>query len=462
MNAHTNRLMGGVTLARIHAVRAAEEARFVAAHPQSKAIAAEPSGFWNGVPMHWMRDWPMPFPLAVADAQGATLTDADGIRYADFCLGDTGSMFGHSPAPVAAAVKAQAGAGFTHMLPSPHTAEVGRRLVEIFQLPHWQVTLTASDANRFALRAARAVTGRSKILVFNGCYHGIVDETFIRLKDGKAINRPGMVAEWRHLPDHARIVEFNDVEALEAALKNEDVACVITEPVMTNSSMVLPDPGFHAALRAVTRQTGTLLLIDETHTVSSGYGGYSRMHGLEPDLFVIGKAVAGGVPAAVWGMSDDVAGRLADYMDNKEAGHSGMGTTLSANALSMAAMKANLTEVMTRENYIHMERLAALLDAGLSSIITKRALPWHVARVGARIEFIFAPRPLKNGTEAEATHLHDLEAAVHLGLLNRGVLIAPFHNMMLVSPATTESDVAKLVAAFDDVTAALLQPIAND
>jgi glutamate-1-semialdehyde 2,1-aminomutase len=455
MNAHTGRLMGGIAMARIHALRANEEARFIAAHPQSRAMADQPSRFWNGVPMHWMLDWPMPFPLAVADAQGATLTDIDGISYADFCLGDTGAMFGHSPAPVAEAVMAQAKSGFTHMLPSVLTAEAGQLLAEIFQLPHWQVTLTATDANRFALRAARAVTGRAKILVFNGCYHGIVDETFIRIKDGKAVNRPGMVGEWRHLPDHAKVIEFNDLAALERALSDEDVACVITEPVMTNSSMVLPDPGFHEALRHITRQTGTLLLIDETHTVSSGYGGYCRVHGLEPDLFVVGKAVAGGVPAAVWGMSDDVARRLDAYMQHKEPGHSGMGTTLSANALSMAAMRANLAKVMTPENYTHMEQLAAKLDAGLSDGIKRRALPWHVARVGARIEFIFAPRPLKNGTEAEATHLHPLEAAMHLGLLNRGVLIAPFHNMMLVSPATSEADIAKLVAAFDDVTEAL-------
>jgi glutamate-1-semialdehyde 2,1-aminomutase len=257
------------------------------------------------------------------------------------------------------------------------------------------------------------------------------------------------------------VVEFNDIAALENALKDRDVACVITEPVMTNSSMVLPEPGFHDALRRLTRESGTLLLIDETHTISSGYGGYCRVHGLEPDLFVVGKAVAGGVPAAVWGMSEDVARRFSKVLAETEPGHSGMGTTLSANALSMAAMRANLAEVMTRDNYAHMERLAAMLDDGLAAVIAKRALPWHVARVGARIEFIFAQKPLKNGTEAEATHLHALEAAIHLGLLNRGVLIAPFHNMMLISPATTEKDVSKLVAAFDAVTGSLLEPFSR-
>jgi glutamate-1-semialdehyde 2,1-aminomutase len=455
MNAHTDRFLGGVRIARIHAFRASEEAFYAASHPASKAIAAEPSGFLDGVPMHWMKDWPMPFPLAVREARGATLTDADGLHYADFCLGDTGSMFGHSPPAVAEAVQKQAESGFTHMLPSPITAEIGRLLAGLFGLPHWQVTLTATDANRFALRAARAVTGRSKILVFNGCYHGIVDETFVRLKDGAPVNRPGMVAEWRQLSDHTRVVEFNDIEALKAALADRDIACVITEPVMTNSSMVLPEPGFHDALRSLTRETGTLLLIDETHTISSGYGGYSRVHGLEPDLFVVGKAVAGGVPAAVWGMSADVASRFLAYMARKEPGHSGMGTTLSANALSMAAMRATLADVMTPVNYAHMERLAAMLDQAVSAVIAARKLPWHVARVGARIEFIFASRPLRNGTEAEATHLHALEGAIHLGLLNRGVLIAPFHNMMLISPATTEADVAKLAAAFDEVTGEL-------
>jgi glutamate-1-semialdehyde 2,1-aminomutase len=326
-----------------------------------------------------------------------------------------------------------------------------------FGLPHWQVATTATDANRFALRLARAITGRPKILVFNGCYHGTVDETFVQLVEGRAVNRPGLLGQFTDLTATTRIVEFNDVDALERELAHGDVACVITEPVLTNSCMVLPEPGFHAALRHATRATGTLLLIDETHTISSGPGGYTRVHGLEPDLFVLGKPVAGGVPASVWGFTDAVADAWTRARASKDPGHSGMGTTLSANALALAAMRATLEHVMTDAAYAHMERLAARLEAGLGRVVATLALAWHVARVGARVEFICAPGPLRNGTQAAAAHAPALEQAIHLGLLNRGCLIAPFHNMMLICPATSPDQVEQLIAAFDDVVANLLR-----
>lgn len=405
--------------------------------------------------MHWMRDWSMPFPFVVAAAQGATLRDIDGNEYADFCLGDTGSMFGHSPAPVAEAIARQAGIGLTYMLPTEDAIAVGRLLTEHFGLPQWQVATTATDANRFALRVARAVTGRPKILVFNGCYHGTADETFVRLVDGRAAHRPGLLGQASDLTQLARVVEFNDVEALRAALAHGDVACVITEPVMTNSCMVLPEPGFHTELRRVTRDTGTLLLIDETHTISSGPGGYTRAHGLEPDLFVLGKPVAGGVAASVWGFTEEVARRLDAIRAQTPHGHSGLGTTLSANALAMAAMRATLEHVMTAAAYGHMEELAAVLAAGLQAAIDEHGLPWHVVRVGARVEFICAPGRLRNGTQAEAAHVPALEQAIHLALLNRGCLIAPFHNMMLVCPATTDRQVESLRAAFAEVAGEL-------
>lgn len=447
---------GGIELKRIAQLREAEAAAFRKARPNSEArIGNGIEGFLGGVPMHWMNDWPTPFPILVESAKGATITDVDGNRLDDFCLGDTGSMFGHSPPPVARAIRRQASRGLTYMLPSQDALVLGRLLETHFGLPFWQIATTASDANRFALRVARAVTGRDKILVFNGCYHGAVDETMVRLKDGQPINRPGLAGEFRDLTARTRIVEFNDIPALEAALADRSVACVITEPVLTNSCMVLPEPGFHAALRRLTRKHGTLLLIDETHTISTGPGGYSKAFGLEPDLFVLGKPVAGGVPASVWGMSEDLASRYAAYNRTREPGYSGMGTTLSANPLQFAAMKATLEEVMTEENYAHMGRLAMRLDAGLSAVIERFGLPWHVARVGARVEFICAPGPLNNGGEAEGAHAPELEAAVHVALVNRGVLIAPFHNMMLVSPATRPAQVNRLISAFADVAAKL-------
>ena len=448
--------LGGVSLTRIAEVHAAESATYVDRHPRSRALGgAGIAGWYDGVPMHWMRDWPMPFPFVVEEAHGATLRDVDGNEYDDFCLGDTGSMFGHSPPPVAEAIRRQASRGLTYMLPTDDTVAVGRLLARRFGLPHWQVATTATDANRFALRVARAATGRPRILVFNGCYHGTVDETFVRLVDGRAVNRPGLLGQAADLTALARVVEFNDLAALEAALGHGDVACVITEPVLTNCCMVLPDPGFHAELRRLTRAAGTLLLIDETHTISTGPGGYTHAHRLEPDLFVLGKPVAGGVPASVWGFTDEVAARLDAERARTPPGHSGMGTTLSANALAIAAMRATLEQVMTDAAYAQMERLAARLAAGLGGVVATRSLPWHVVRVGARIEFICAPGPLRNGTEAEAAHAPELERAMHLSLLNRGCLIAPFHNMMLASPATLESQVDRLVAAFDDATGAL-------
>ena len=452
-------IVGGLPLQRVHEVFEAECASYASLHPRSMQLAGHGiEGFYQGVPMHWMRDWSMPYPFVVESARGAVLHDVDGNDYADFCLGDTGSMFGHSPAPVAEAITRQAGRGLTYMLPTEDTIAVGRLLAERFGLPQWQVATTATDANRFALRVARAVTGRPKILVFNGCYHGTVDETFVRLVDGRAVHRPGLLGQAADLTQLARIVEFNDLPALETALAHGDVACVIAEPVMTNSCMVLPDPGFHAELRRLTRAAGTLLLIDETHTISTGPGGYTRAHGLEPDLLVVGKPIAGGVPASVWGFTDEIARRLDEVRAATPPGHSGMGTTLSANALSLAAMRATLEQVMTEAAYAHMDVLAARLAAGLSGVVQTYGLSWHVVRVGARVEFVCAPGPLRNGTEAEAAHAPALERAVHLALLNRGCLIAPFHNMMLVSPATSAGQVDTLCMAFEAAVASLTLP----
>ncbi|MBN9251507.1 MAG: aminotransferase class III-fold pyridoxal phosphate-dependent enzyme, partial [Mesorhizobium sp.] len=343
MTRHDDTTLGGIARSRIEQIRDRESETFRKARPKSEAkVGNGIAGFLGGVPMHWMKDWPTPFPILVDQAKGATITDIDGNRLDDFCLGDTGSMFGHSPVPVARAIRRQAGRGLTYMLPSEDALAIGPLLQDKFGLPFWQIATTATDANRFALRVARAVTGRETILVFNGCYHGSVDETMVRLKDGRAINRPGLAGEFRDLTRATKVVDFNDLAALEAALADKSVACVITEPVLTNSCMVLPDPGFHAALRKLTRDAGTLLLIDETHTISTGLGGYTKVHGLEPDLFVLGKPVAGGVPASIWGMSDELASRFAAYERSKEPGYSGMGTTLSANPLQFAAMRATL------------------------------------------------------------------------------------------------------------------------
>ena len=448
--------IAGISRPRLADFAAREARRYAHARPKARAaLDAGASVFLDGVPMHWMRDWPMPFLPLVDRAEGASLTDIDGYQIDDFCLGDTGSMFGHSPPPVARAIRRQARRGLTYMLPSGAALLAGQILTETFGPFRWQIATTATDANRFALRVARAVTGRPRVLVFNGCYHGTVDDTMVALDHGRTVARPGLVGQVQDLTRGAVAVEFNDLAAVEAALAQGDIAAILTEPVMTNSCMVLPDPGFHAGLRDLATRHGALLMIDETHTQSSGHGGYTRVHGLQPDIFVVGKCVAGGVPAAAWGLSQAVADRFAAYDATRPPGHSGMGTTLSANPMQFAALVATLAEVATPAAFARMDRGAARLAAGLAAAIDRHGLNWHVVRVGARVEFICAPGPLRNGTEAAAAHCPPVEAAVHTGLLNRGALIAPFHNMMLVSPATGKGQIDRLIAAFDRVLAAL-------
>jgi glutamate-1-semialdehyde 2,1-aminomutase len=446
-------MIAGIDERRLEAVRAAETAAYVAARPV--AAAHDPGPWLNRVPMHWMTDWPQPFPLVVDRARGARLWDVDGHCLDDFCLGDTGSMFGHSPPPVARALARQARAGLTYMLPSGMAAEAGRLASDVFGDFRWQIAATATDANRYAIRVARAVTGRPKVLVFEGCYHGTVDDTMVTLEAGRTVNRPGLIGQVQDLSRGAVVCQFNDLDGVAAALQAGDVACILTEPVMTNSCMVLPGPGFLDGLQALARQHGALFIIDETHTQSTGRGGYTRVHGLDPDMFVVGKCVAGGVPTALWGMRPGVADRFAAWNATRPAGHSGMGTTLAGNPVQFACLAACLAEVMTPASYARMDAGAARLVAGLSRVIAARGLPWHAVRVGARVEFICAPRPLKNGTEAAAAHHPAVEGVVHMGLLNRGCLIAPFHNMMLVSPVTTRGQIDRLIAAFDDVLESL-------
>lgn len=441
----------------VAAMLAAEGERFAKANSRSAALAQDSARHWHrGVPFHWMLDWSTPFPLFAERAQGAELWDADGHRYEDFCLGDTGAMFGHSPPAVARAIAAQASRGLTYMLATGDAPIVADALAQRFGLPFWQVTTTASEANRAVIRWCRGITGRDKILVFNGCYHGAVDDVFVDLRGGVPELRRSLVGQVYDMREHTRVIEFNDPDALEAALAMGDVAAVLTEPALTNVGMVLPEPGYLEAMREMTQRHGTLLVFDETHTISSGYGGHSGTYGPAPDVFVLGKPVAGGLPCAVYGFTAEVAERMERLRDRAETGHSGIGTTLSANALALAAMRACLTEVMTSEAYAHMLPLAARLAEQLRAVIAGRGLGWPVVHVGARGEFICAGRAPRNGTEARAAMHGPLEQAIHLYLINRGVLIAPFHNMTLVSPATTDAQVSRLATALDDCLRTLM------
>lgn len=351
-------------LAAAKRILAEETTTFTRQRPGSQKLFAAPSsGFFNQVPQYWMPDWPMPFPVVIAKAAESEVWDIDGNHAIDYCLGDSGAMFGHGPQPILNALAEASTMGLTTMLPSKDLDAVGRLLRNTFGMPMWQVTTTASDANRFAFRVARAVTGRKKILVFDGCYHGAADETLVDLVDGQTVARASLLGQTVNLAETTVSIPFNDVAALEATLKGGDIACLVAEPVMTNCGMILPLPGFHKALRDLTRETGTLLHIDETHTVSTGFGGYTKVHGLDPDIFVVGKPVGGGMPVAVWGMTDDVATRLdAARAATTGSGHSGIGTTLSGSALQLACLRACLEEVMTAETHARMNHLADMVE----------------------------------------------------------------------------------------------------
>jgi glutamate-1-semialdehyde 2,1-aminomutase len=406
--------------------------------------------------MHWMVRWPGGFPVFAADAEGARFRDVDGHEYVDFCLGDTGAMTGHAPEPVVRAIAAQAANGITLMLPSEDALWVGRELTRRFGLPRWQFALTATDANRFAIRLARELTGRPKILVFNWCYHGSVDETFATLVDGRVVARDGNLGPPVDLAETTRVVEWNDVEGLERELAAGDVACVLAEPALTNIGIVLPEPGFHDALREATRRHGTLLVIDETHTICAGPGGFTRAHALDPDLLTIGKPLAGGIPAAAYGFSAPVAERLErELATDERADVGGIGGTLAANVLSLAAMRATLAEVLTHDAFARMIALGERFEAGVEETIRGHALPWHVTRLGCRVEYLFRPERPRNGTEAAAGADPELDRLVHLYLLNRGVLMTPFHNMALMSPATTDADVDVHTAVLAELAAEL-------
>ena len=427
---------------RLTALMKREERRFAAEHPKSRELFGRASEFLlGGVPMNWMSKWASPFPLFVHEAHGAHFTCVDGHDYVDFCLGDTGAMTGHSPEQALAAITGQVGRGITLMLPTEDSIWLGEELTRRFGMRYWQFALTATDANRFAIRIAREITGRSKILVHNWCYHGTVDDALITLRDGVAGARRGNIGPPVDPAVTTRVVEFNDVNGLKAALDQGDVACVLCEPALTNVGIVLPEPGYHAALRRLTRECETLLIIDETHTISAGPGGYTRAHGLTPDIFVVGKPIGSGVPAAVYGLSEEVGQRIAARVRLEDCDSGGIGGTLAGNALSLAAMRATLSCVLTEEAFARMVPLAKRFCAGVEEVLREKNVPWSISRLGCRAEYLFRSTAPRTGSEAAAAADFELDRFLHLYAMNRRILMTPFHNMALMSPATTETDV---------------------
>jgi glutamate-1-semialdehyde 2,1-aminomutase len=443
---------------RISELMKIEEQRFLDLHKASTAAFNQSSKVMHeGVPMSWMAKWPGAHPVFVKEAKGAHFTDLDGHDYIDFCLGDTGSMTGHSPAATVAAVKAQIDKGITAMLPSENAAIVSDLLRERFGLPLWQFTVSATDANRHVIRYSRMITGRSKIVVIDRCYHGSVDETFATLDDaGFTIKREGNIGAPVDLDVTTRVVEFNDLAAMEKALAHGDVAAILMEPAMTNIGIVLPEPGYLEGVQDICKKYGTLLIIDETHTISVGPGGMTKQLGLKPDFFTIGKALAAGIPVGTFGMTQAVADAIKQRVEIEKIDTGGIGGTLAGNILALAAMRATLTDVLTEANFAKMIELGDRWSDGVDAAIKEFDLDWHCNRLGARGEYIFKGKAPRTGKEAADSGDFALEQYIHLRLLNDGFLLTPFHNMALMCPDTTAADVDAHTAAFRAMCADLV------
>ena len=448
-----------MTVDRSHlaALMAGEVVRFEAERPASRAQFEHAKATMpDGVPMLWMAKWPGPWPVYVKRAEGAHFTCVDGIDHVDLCLGDTGAMVGHSPEPTVRAITAQVAKGITTMLPTEDAAVAAGMLAERFGVPQWQFTLTATDANRAMIRYSRQVTGKRKVLVMDYCYHGSVDETFATLDDhGAVVERRGNIGAPVDPDMTTVVVPFNDVDALEKAFASGDIACALVEPAMTNIGIVLPEDGWHAALRALCTKHGAILIIDETHTVCVGPGGMTQRNGLSPDAVVIGKTIAGGIPAGAYGMTSDLQQRVRSSIQLEDIDVGGVGGTLAGNALSLAAIRATLGEVLTAEAYPDMIQRATEWTEGVQAALDEFGVPWQVTQLGARAEYSFLPHAPQDGAEAAHADDFELQQYLHLHALNRGILMTPFHNMALMSPATTKADVAAHTAHFREAVGSL-------
>jgi len=430
---------------------------FVKTHPESKKLHEKAAGpMMNGVPMSWMKKWPGPYPVYVASAKGAHFTDVDGNDYVDFCLGDTGAMVGHSPDASVAAIKKQLDKGITFMLPTDDAAVAAQTLADRFGLEKWQFTLTATDANRHIIRYARHVTGRKKIMIHDYCYHGTVDETFANLDEqGNTVSRSNNIGAPVDLGDTTWVVPFNDLPAAERAFASGEIAAALIEPAMTNIGIVLPEPGYLEGLRELATKYDVILIHDETHTLSEGVGGMTRRRNLQPDAVILGKTIGAGIPAGAFGMSTALAERVAKSVHLEHIDVGGVGGTLAGNALSMAAIRATLTEVLTEEAFERMEKISIEWTRAVQAVIDEFNVPWQVSQLGCRAEYSFRSTAPRTGKEAADADDFALQQYLQLHAINRGVLMTPFHNMALISPETTLEDVSRHNLHFKEAVKAL-------
>jgi glutamate-1-semialdehyde 2,1-aminomutase len=444
--------------ARVRELKTCEDTRFHAARPRSLALWQRAQAVMpNGVPMAWHRSSYHHLPLWVSEGRGARFTDVDGHSYSDFNIADMSMFCGYAPGPVVRAVAECMARGNQFLLPNEDAIVVSEELGRRYGLPKWQYTLSATQANIEVLRVARVVTGRDKLLVFDGKYHGHFDQALVEpAADGS------LVAEESGLPQdvtaHTVVVPFNDDAALAQALRRGDIALVLTEPALTNNfGLILPDPGFHARLRQLCFETGTLLALDETHTQVVGPGGLIRQWSLEPDFVSAGKSIAAGVPFGAWGMTDHIARYL-----NQEKGPDGerinlvaIGGTLFGNALSMAAARATMLEVLTPDAYANTQRLGTRLAEGMRTAVGKAGLPWHIHHLGPRSGYTFRETPVRNADEARACQDPLLARLIRVWLANRGVWEAIVGAGPVVPVPATVADVDAYLVAWQELLEAL-------
>ncbi len=448
-----------VDRSRLASLLAAERTTYAETHSRSAELYAAADHLFGRVPMTWMNMWSGGFPLYLDRAWGNRVVDVDGHEYVDFAMGDTGAMAGHTPRATIDAVTRRLSetGGITTMLPTADAEWVGAELARRFGLPLWSYTLTATDANRWAIRIARMVTGRPKVLTFAYCYHGSVDEAFaVPGPSDEAVARPGLVGAPVALAETTRVAEFNDLAGVEEQLRHDDVAAILTEPALTNIGIVLPEPGFLAGLRELATRYGALLMIDETHTFSAGPGGATALWGLEPDILVIGKSIGGGIPSGAYGLTRAVAHAASGHPDADLVDVGGVGGTLAGNALSVTAMRATLEQVLTASAFERMVDLATEFTAGVQATLDETGVPWSVRQLGARAEYRFASPAPRTGSESAASADDELDEYLHLFMANRGVLITPFHNMALMCPDTSADDVAVHTGLYREAVSALV------
>jgi glutamate-1-semialdehyde 2,1-aminomutase len=444
--------------ARLESLLEGERAKFAEDHPRSLAAYGTADHLFGRVPMTWMNKNAGGFPLYLKKARGAHVWDLDGNEYVDFALGDTGSMAGHSPAPVVTAVRSQLeeSGGATTMMPTEDAEWVGAELAQRFGLPYWSFSLTATDANRWCIRIARALTGRQKILFNSFCYHGSVDESLIVLdRDGAPASRPGNVGPPCDVRATSRVAEYNDLQRLEDELACGDVAAVLMEPALTNIGIVLPEAGYLEGVRRLTREHGVLLINDETHTFCTGWGGATEAWNLEPDFVTIGKAIGGGIPCGAYGLSAELAEEIQRRAELDLVDMGGIGGTLAGNPLSTAAMRATLEQVLDQSAFQHMGALSNRFADDVESTLSDRGVPWSIQRLGARAEYRFTSPAPRSGGESAAAHDPELDDYMHVYMANRGIMLTPFHAMALMSPVTTDEDVDRHHEVFAAAIASL-------